>query len=41
MLADQSAPDDLRCGDFVSILSEIAEYPSFLWCHDSPTAGTQ
>ena len=29
------APDDLRCGDFVSILSEIAEYPSFLWCHDS------
>lgn len=29
------APEDLRCGDFVSILSEIAEYPSFLWCHDS------
>ncbi len=29
------APEDLRHGDFVSILSEVAEYPSFLWCHDS------
>ena len=29
------APEDLRCGDFVSILSEIAEYPSFLWNEDS------
>ncbi len=29
------APEDLRCGDFVSVLSEIGEYLSFLWCHDS------
>jgi hypothetical protein len=29
------APEDLRRGDFVGILSEIAEFPSFLWCHDS------
>ncbi len=29
------APEDLRCGDFVSVLSEIAEYPSFLWNQDS------
>ena len=29
------APEDLRCGDFVAILSVIHEYPSFLWCCDS------
>lgn len=29
------APEDLRRGDFVSILTEIAEYPSFLWDGDS------
>jgi len=25
------APEDLRCGNFVAILSEIVELPSFLW----------
>jgi len=29
------APEDLRCGDFVSVLNEIGEYPSFLWDCDS------
>lgn len=26
------APEDLRRGDFVTVLSEIVELPSFLWC---------
>lgn len=29
------APEDLRPGDLVSVLTEILELPSFLWCHDS------
>lgn len=28
------APEDVRCGDFVSILNEVVEYPSFLWWCD-------
>jgi len=28
------APDDLRAGDFVSILEETVEYPSFWWSCD-------
>src|SRR5262245_13135691 len=28
------AAEDLRCGDFVSILHEIIEYPSFWWSCD-------
>jgi hypothetical protein len=28
------APDDLRAGDFVSILEETIEYPSFWWSCD-------
>src|SRR4051794_24790738 len=28
------APEDLRCGDFVSILSEVVEFPSFWWSCD-------
>ena len=28
------AAEDLRCGDFVGILSEVHEYPSFFWCSD-------
>jgi hypothetical protein len=31
-LASTVAPEDLRCGDFVAIRSEIVEWPSFLWC---------
>jgi hypothetical protein len=34
-LAATVAPEDLRCGDFVAILSEIDEWPSFFWCCDS------
>jgi hypothetical protein len=34
-LAASIAPEDLRCGDYVAVLSVIYEYPSFLWCCDS------
>jgi hypothetical protein len=34
-VAKSLAPEDLRCGDFVSILYEITEYPSCFWCGDS------
>jgi hypothetical protein len=25
------APEDLKCGDFVAVLSEVIEVPSYLW----------
>jgi hypothetical protein len=28
--------EDLRCGDFVAILHEIVEWPSFFWCCADP-----
>jgi hypothetical protein len=28
------AAEDLRCGDFVGILSEVVEFPSFWWSCD-------
>jgi hypothetical protein len=31
LLAARVAPEDLRRGDFVAVLSEIIELPSFLW----------
>lgn len=34
-LAASVAPEDLRRGDFVAVLSMIYECPSFLWCCDS------
>jgi hypothetical protein len=34
-LAATVAPEDLRCGDYVAVLTVIHEYPSFLWCCDS------
>jgi hypothetical protein len=34
-LASILAPEDLRCGDYVAVLDEIVEVPSWLWC-DSP-----
>ena len=37
-LAARVAPEDLRRGDFVAILSVVYEYPSFLWCSDSAMA---
>lgn len=33
-LARPLAAEDLRRGDFVSILHEVVEYPSFFWCSD-------
>jgi hypothetical protein len=34
-LAASVAPEDLRCGDFVALLSVTHEYPSFFWCSDA------
>ena len=28
------AAEDLRCGDFVSVLYEVVDWPSFLWTRD-------
>ncbi len=30
-LAASVAPEDLKCGDFVAVLNEVIEYPSFFW----------
>jgi hypothetical protein len=40
-LAARVAPDDLRPGDFVGILSETVELPSFLWCDTLPCARSE
>src|SRR5262245_57311657 len=34
-VARSLAAEDLRCGDFVAILHEIVEWPSFFWTCDS------
>ena len=34
-LAATVAPEDLRCGDYVAVLSVTEEWPSFFWCCDS------
>ena len=34
-LASSVAPEDLHLGDFVAILDEIIEFPSFLWDQSS------
>jgi hypothetical protein len=34
-LARSLAPEDLSCGDFVAILHEIVEWPSFFWSCDA------
>jgi hypothetical protein len=34
-VARSLASEDLRCGDFVAILHEIVEWPSFFWSCDS------
>jgi hypothetical protein len=31
-LAASVAPEDLKCGDFVGVLSQVVEFPSFFWC---------
>lgn len=37
LLAARVAPEDLRRGDFVAVLSEIVELPSFLWTETLPS----
>jgi hypothetical protein len=34
-LAKALAPEEIRSGDYVTPLDEIAELPSFLWCADA------
>ena len=34
-VARSLAPEDLSCGDFVAILHEIVEWPSFFWTCDA------
>jgi hypothetical protein len=34
-LAKALAPEEIRRGDYVTPLEEIAEWPSFFWCVDS------
>lgn len=36
-VAKALAPEDIRLGDFVTILYAITELPSFLWCADAAT----
>jgi hypothetical protein len=36
-IAATVAPEDLRRGDFVAVLSEIVELPSFLWTETIPS----
>jgi hypothetical protein len=35
LMAKPLAAEDLRCGDFVSVLHEIVEWPSYYWPNDS------
>ena len=37
-LAATIAPEDLRCGDYVSLLNEVFEFPSWLWTRDAQVA---
>ena len=30
-IASTVGPEDLRCGDYVAVLSQIVEVPSFMW----------
>ncbi|WP_437229698.1 hypothetical protein SH661x_001578 [Planctomicrobium sp. SH661] len=32
-LARPLAPEEVRCGQYVTILDEIVEWPSFMWCN--------
>jgi len=34
-VAKPVAAEDLRCGDVVTVLNEISELPSYLWCGDA------
>jgi hypothetical protein len=34
-LARALAPEEVRAGDYVTLLHEVAEVPSYFWCRDS------
>jgi hypothetical protein len=34
-LAKALAPEEIRTGDFVAVLYEIVEWPSWIWCDDA------
>ncbi len=36
-IARSIAAEDLNCGDFVAVLTEVTEFPSFLWQDDLNT----
>jgi hypothetical protein len=40
-IAAMVAPEDLRRGDFVAVLSEIVELPSFLWTETIPSGRSE
>ena len=40
-LAKTLAPEDIRPGDFVALLHEVAELPSFFWCGDAPLESSE
>jgi hypothetical protein len=36
LIAASVAPEDLQRGNFVAILNEVFEFPSFMWCDCMP-----
>jgi hypothetical protein len=36
-LAASVAPEDLKCGEYVAVLNEIVELPSFIWLDTVPS----
>jgi hypothetical protein len=40
-LAVSVAPEDLNCGDFVAVLNELHELPSYLWFDSAPAERSQ
>ena len=40
-IAAMVAPEDLRRGDFIAVLSEVIELPSFLWTETIPSARSE
>jgi hypothetical protein len=40
-LAASVAPEDLSCGEFVAVLNELFEFPSYLWFDSVPGERSQ
>jgi hypothetical protein len=40
-IAASIAPEDLQRGNFVAVLSELVEFPSFFWCDSLPGNRTE